>query len=629
MLDSETKRRIDGLRDILVGKTPSPQSQVEQIMTGLMFKFMHDLDCESIKMGGEASFFVGDYKKYGWQHFLDQKLSGAKKVQLYSEAIEAMYTHPTAQPLYREVFKNAFLPFRDPQTLSMFLKGIDKFRYSHSEELGNAFEYLLSFMGAQGDAGQFRTPRHIADFIVAVVDPQKDETILDPACGTAGFLISAYKHILAQNSTNQSGADSKPDADNKPEAKSRPGDKLSAKERRQLGKNLSGYDISPDMVRISLMNMFLHQFADPKIYEYDTLSSEERWSEYYDVILANPPFFSPKGGIKPHNRFAVQSTRAEVLFVSYIMAHLTPNGRAGVVVPEGIIFQTGTAYKTLRKSLVEDCLVGVISLPAGVFQPYSGVKTSVLILDKKQKRESIFFAKVENDGFSLGAQRTPIKQNDLPKILKQIQLFFSNQKTDLITVAKGDIENASYNLSMGIYEFQKEILNTEYPISTVKDVCDVTTGRKDVNSGNPNGIYPFFTCAKEHTFSDEFSFDTEALLIAGNGDVGRVSYYKGKFEAYQRTYVLDNFSKILPRYLFFILQAKLPIELNKLKQGNTMPYIKVGMLKNFEIPLPPIETQKQIVDELEGYQSEIENKKTEILHLQQKIQNKINKIWGK
>ena len=249
--------------------------------------------------------------------------------------------------------KILFLPFQDAQTLHMFLKGIDEFTYSHSEKLGDAFEYLLSFMGSQGDAGQFRTPRHIIDFIVAAVSPQKNENILDPACGTAGFLVSAYKHILAQNTS--------------PNAKM-PGDKLTTKERKKLGQQLSGYDISPDMVRISLMNMYLHQFAQPQIFEYDTLSSEDKWNEYYDVILANPPFFSPKGGvIKPHSRFAVRSGKAEVLFVSYIIEHLEPGGRAGVVVPEGIIFQTGAAYKTLRKRLVEDCLVGVVSLPAGCF----------------------------------------------------------------------------------------------------------------------------------------------------------------------------------------------------------------------------------------------------------------------
>ena len=163
------------------------------------------------------------------------------------------------------------------------------------------------------------------------------------------------------------------------------------------------------MVRLSLANMYLHGFADPHIVEYDTLTSEERWNEYADVIPANPPFMSPKGGIRPHNRFSVKSKRSEVLFVDYMAEHLTPSGRAGIIVPEGIIFQSQNAYTRLRKMLVEEYLVAVVSLPAGVFNPYSGVKTSILILDKSlaKKTDRVAFFKVENDGFDLGAQRRP------------------------------------------------------------------------------------------------------------------------------------------------------------------------------------------------------------------------------
>ena len=154
---------------------------------------------------------------------------------------------------------------------------------------------------------------NIIDFIVEIVNPQKNETILDPACGTAGFLISSYKHILNQNT------------------KKNLGDGLTVSDRKKIGENLNGYDISPDMVKMSLVNMYLHKFTNPKINEYDTLSSEEKWNEYYDVILANPPFFSPKGGITPHNKFGVKSSRSEILFVDYIIKHLRPNGRAGII----------------------------------------------------------------------------------------------------------------------------------------------------------------------------------------------------------------------------------------------------------------------------------------------------------
>src|SRR6266566_2306402 len=199
MLNQETKRRIDSARDILVGKVPDPKAQVEQITTALIYKFMDDMDNESEELGGKARFFVNEYEKYSWSKLLDPRLGGYDRLNLYSEALLRMPQNPNLPQLFRNILKDSYLPYRDTETLNLFLKEINGFTYDHSEKLGDAYEYLLSVLGSQGDAGQFRTPRHIIDFIVAVVDPKKDETILDPACGTAGFLISAYKHILKQH----------------------------------------------------------------------------------------------------------------------------------------------------------------------------------------------------------------------------------------------------------------------------------------------------------------------------------------------------------------------------------------------------------------------------------------------
>src|SRR6266568_1570221 len=448
MLNFDTKRRIDSARDILVGKVPDPKAQVEQITTALIYKFMDDMDKESEELGGKARFFVNEYEKYAWSKLLDPRLGGFERLSLYTEALLKMPQNPNLPQLFRNILKDAFLPYRDPETLNLFLKEINGFTYDHSEKLGDAFEYLLSVLGSQGDAGQFRTPRHIIDFIVEVVDPKKDETILDPACGTAGFLISAYKHILRQNTTTRSG------------------DQLTPEERTKLMRQFVGYDISPDMVRLSLVNMYLHGFPNPNVYEYDTLTSEERWDEKYDIIMANPPFMTPKGGIRPHKRFSTQANRSEVLFVDYIAEHLTTHGRAGVIVPEGIIFKSDSAYKALRKMLVNDNhLYAVVSLPAGIFQPYSGVKTSILLMDKQlaKKADSILFVKVENDGFDLGAQRRAIEKNDLTEALSVIQkykqalnentnihdMFLDEEEAMLATVVeKAKIaKNGDYNLS--------------------------------------------------------------------------------------------------------------------------------------------------------------------------------------
>jgi len=441
MLDIDTKRRIDTARDILVGKVPDPKSQVEQITIALIYKFMDDMDSQSEELGGKRKFFTGDFSRYGWSKLMSPALGGFEMLSLYAEGIAKMPENPGIPPLFRDIFKNAYLPYRDPETLKSFLKIIDEFTYDHSERLGDAFEYLLSVLGSQGDAGQFRTPRHIIDFIVEILDPKKTDTILDPACGTAGFLISSYKHILNANRDAAGSSTLTPD------------------ERGRLAQNFKGYDISPDMVRLSLVNMYLHGFTDPHIYEYDTLTSEERWNEFADVILANPPFMSPKGGIKPHKRFSIQAKRSEVLFVDYMAEHLTPAGRAGIIVPEGIIFQTQTAYRDLRKMLVENSLVAVISLPAGCFNPYSGVKTSILVLDKSlaKQTDSIAFFRVENDGYGLGAQRRAIERNDLPQVKSEIVSIFQSLKNHQpiaaipptlgLIVTKEKIGASDYNLS--------------------------------------------------------------------------------------------------------------------------------------------------------------------------------------
>jgi type I restriction enzyme M protein len=597
VLDSDTKKKIDSLRNILVGKIPNPQSQVEQITTGLIYKFMHDMDQESIEMGGEGSFFVGNYEKYSWNNLFDTKLSGVDKVKLYSDAIEGMYLNPSAPELFRNIFKNAFLPFKDPSTLNMFLKEVNEFHYSHSEKLGDAFEYLISIMDSQGDAGQFRTPRHIIDFIVEIINPQKHETVLDPACGTGGFLISSYKHILKTNTDKKLG------------------DLLSASDRKKVGENIGGYDISPEMIKLSLVNMYLHGFSTPDIEEYDTLSSEDNWNKYYDVILANPPFFSPSGGIQPHKRFGVESKKAEVLFTSYILEHLKPNGRAGIIVPEGMIFQVGKAYKELRKQLIENALIGVISLPAGVFQPYSGVKTSILILDKKlnKERDSIFFADVKNDGFSLGAQRTQIKENDLPIVLENFKDFTNGIDADHISIQK-EIINESGDYSLNLSKFQKAEVSSNFQVVKLSDVIELlNTKRKPIKKSNRvEGDFPYYGATGIIDYVNDYIFDEKLILVGEDGakwDEGDNSAFiaEGKYWVNNHAHVIRPLrDKVLDFYLVQVLNR---MDLLPFITGVTVPKLNQANLLSIQIPLPPIEVQQGIVNELEGYQKIIDGSK--------------------
>ncbi|MDD5301284.1 MAG: N-6 DNA methylase [Gallionella sp.] len=599
MLDTDTKRRIDTARDILVGKVPDPKSQVEQITIALIYKFMDDMDVEAEELGGKRKFFTGEFARYGWGKVMSSELGGHAMRDLYEEALKRMPENDKLPPLFRKILEDASLPYRDPETLKSFLKIINEFTYDHSERLGDAFEYLLSVLGSQGDAGQFRTPRHIIDFMVEILAPQKGETVLDPACGTAGFLISAYKHILRSNT----------------DAKKR--STLTPEEKGQLAQNFKGYDISPDMVRLSLVNLYLHGFTDPHIVEYDTLTSEERWNEYADVILANPPFMSPKGGIKPHKRFSIQAKRSEVLFVDYMAEHLTPTGRAGIIVPEGIIFQSQTAYKELRKLLVENSLVAVISLPAGCFNPYSGVKTSILILDKSIARQSnsVAFFKVENDGYGLGAQRRANAGEQLTQVQAELaeylQALRSHQPTDNLQptlgliVAKEKIAvNGEYNLSGEQYR-EGAVQSTHFPWRTIESLVETITPPAKIQKTafGVAGRFPIIDQSQDDIagWTDDESAlvrPSKPLVIFGDHTCAIKLVETPFAQGADGIKILQTIDALDPRFLFHVLRVR-PLE----STGYQRHYSK---LKEHQIPLPPLEVQKEIVAEIEGYQKVID-----------------------
>ena len=607
----------------LLEKYPIPKAQVEQITIALIYKFMDDMDTESVEMGGSPTFFTGDFEQYGWSKIFDPRLGGFDMLTLYSEAIIKMNQNPNIPQLFRDIFKNAFLPYRDPQTLKLFLKQINEFHYDHSEQLGDAFEYLLSVMSSQGDAGQFRTPRHIIDFMVQIVDPAMHETVCDPACGTAGFLISSYKHILKHNT------------------KDRPGDTLTPDEKKRLINNFVGYDIASDMVRLSLVNMYLHGFSNPRIHEYDTLTSEDKWNETFDAVLANPPFMTPKGGIRPHKRFSVQAQRSGVLFVAYIAEHLNPNGRAGVIVPEGIIFQSQNAYKQLRKMLVENYLYAVVSLPAGVFNPYSGVKTSILLMDKNlsKKTDSILFVKIAHDGYDLGARRKPIDNNDLPRALEEITNYKNcmlsgkeyEKKKHAHSVLKSKIaDNGEYNLSGDRYLDTSIPKETKFEFVEIGDLCEIFNGSRPkggaVSKGilsiggehiNANGSFNFsnpkYIPENFYESLKKGELNTNDVLVVKDGaTTGKVGFY-GENAPFKIGAVNEHIfifrtltSTILPYYLYSVLKSERGnLNILSYKVGAAQGGINLN-IKSMKIPLPPLDIQKEIVAEIEGYQKIID-----------------------
>ncbi len=635
MLTRDIKKTIDNARNVLVGKIPNPQAQIEQITIAMIYKFMDDMDIETVELGGNREFFVEELSEYAWSKIMSPQLGNEARMNLYTEALDKLQLSNKIPKLFRDIFKGAYLPFRDGQTLTLFLKEINDLSYSNSENLGNGFEYLLSIMGSQGDAGQFRTPRHIIDFIVDIVKPAKSDTILDPACGTAGFLISAYKYIQkTAEETKQP---------------------LTPQERTALTENIQGYDISPDMQKLALVNMYLHKFKDPKIYEYDTLTQDTRWDNYFDCILANPPFMTPKGGIQPHNKFGVKANRSEVLFVDYIMEHLNSTGRAGIIVPEGIVFQSANAYKELRKKLVEEnILYAVVSLPSGVFQPYSGVKTSILLFDKQlaKKTDKILFVEIQNDGFDLGAQRREIDKNDLPEAIEIINrwqnIINSHSELDseslikskLVTIVEKSklLENGEYNLTASRYKVTQDFSNCKWDMVKIGDICKILSGYAfDSKLFNEERGFPIIrirnikpnktTTLYNGDYDKNYIIHNGDLIIGMDGEFNHTLWNGGDALLNQRTCKLHSFKNVLKEWVNYFIGLKLK-EIEDSTYAVTVKHISNKQIMNIEIPLPPLEVQEEIVKELEEKEKAIEECKKLIETHKQKINDKIKSIWG-
>lgn len=621
----EFKRRINTARQILVGAVPSPAGQIDQITYALMYKFMNDIDDQSVALGGKRTYFIGDYAKFNWHELMSSTLGAHERLELYREAIQTMGKNENIPELFRSIYQNAFLPFNSSGVLTLFLKEIDKFNHGESDDIGDAYEYLLSITGAQGDVGQFRTPRHIIKFVVEAVSPTKDDRVLDPAVGTAGFLIAAYKHVKSQHDGKDSSGERNDEK------------RLTADELNKIHHNYRGFDIDPTMVRTAKVNMYLHGFKTPDIINHDSLSSEDYWNDWYDVILANPPFMTPKGGIQPHKKFSINANRAEVLFVDYIASHLKPNGRAGIVVPEGIIFTNGKAYRDLRKNLLDHSLYAVVSLPSGVFMPYTGVKTSVLLLDKElaAQRDEVLFIDIEHVGVSLGSTGKEIESNDLPEALRLINKFKEGaaiEPSNLgFTAHKDEIRSSHfYDLKQSLYKKRKTV-NTKYEYFKIKDFATVTKGKSSSTKTEP-GEYPLVLMAENHKTASHYDFDGEGVCVplmtaasTGVAAMKRVHHVKGKFALANLLAFVEpiDHQRVDSRYLYrALLHAK--DELAKLMKGAANVSMKTYDLETFEVPLPPIEIQREIVAE----ERLIEANRKLIELYQQKINTKIAEVWG-
>ena len=431
MITGELKNKIDKLwTEFWTGGITNPLTVIEQI-TFLMFARLLDhtenLNERKLKRGakGVKRIYADDQQQLRWSQF--RNLGGQEMlVRVRDEVFPHFKTVALAGTTYGEYMKDAQLMIQKPSLLVSAVNQIEALPLTQGDTKGDLYEYLLSKLTTAGINGQFRTPRHIIDFMVELMDPQPTETIADPACGTGGFLVRAMEYLMREF-TSQDGVLEETGDDGKP-YRIYTGDLLEPYREHIQAHMFHGFDFDATMLRIAAMNLLLHGVETPDIHYQDTLSTRftenekvAHWAEdAFDVILANPPFKGSLDFEDVHKTLLskVKTKKTELLFVALILRMLNLGGRSATIVPDGVLFGSSKAHQALRQMLVdENQLEGVISLPSGVFKPYAGVSTAIIVFTKGGRTDNVFFYDVQADGYSLDDKRQPVKDNDLPTAL--------------------------------------------------------------------------------------------------------------------------------------------------------------------------------------------------------------------
>ena len=471
MITGELKNKIDGLWDIFAaGGLVNPLEVIEQI-TYLMF--IHDLDdsdnlrakeCAMLGLPHKSIFEeeinIGNQIINGtqlkWSVFHDYPAD-----KMYSVIQEWVFPfikslHADKNSAYSKYMDDAIFKLPTPLLLSKVVDSLDDI-YSlmntmqSSDVRGDVYEYLLSKISQSGRNGQFRTPRHIIKMMVEMMDPSADETICDPACGTSGFLVASGEFLREHRKEEIFFNKQKKD--------------------HYMNHMFYGYDMDRTMLRIGAMNMMTHGIDNPFIEYRDSLSDQNSDKEKYSLVLANPPF---KGSLDAESVSAdllkvCKTKKTELLFLTLFIRILKVGGRCACIVPDGVLFGSSNAHKSIRKEIVENQrLQAVISMPSGVFKPYAGVSTAILIFTKTEHggTDNVWFYDMTADGFSLDDKRSPVNDNDIPDIIerfKNLDKEKERKRTDKsFMVPKSEIAENDYDLSINKYK-QTEYVAVEYP----------------------------------------------------------------------------------------------------------------------------------------------------------------------
>ncbi|MDA3809090.1 MAG: N-6 DNA methylase [Spirochaetaceae bacterium] len=491
------KSKIDQLWDkFWSGGISNPLTAIEQISYLLFMKQLDDLDLKQMadaEFTGETynSRFTGWWVPPEYRSKSDDDLqkqieeepfridknsfrwSKIKRITSTEEMLNHVQTKVFSflkdlngtESSFTHHMKNAVFIIQKPTLLFESIKIIDEIYeiiekdameggQTFQDIQGDVYEYLLSEIASAGKNGQFRTPRHIIKLIADLVDPQLGNAICDPACGTGGFLLGAYQYMVSQ----LAGKKGDVNIDEDGFARSSVSSFLTRDLRTILNDSLYGFDIDGTMVRLGLMNLMMHGVNDPQIEYKDTLSKGFTEVNRYHVIMANPPFTGSidKGDINEH--LQLSTTKTELLFVEQIFNMLRMGGTAGIIVPQGVLFGSGKAFKDIRQKIIDEAeLKAVITMPSGIFKPYAGVSTAILIFTKGGETEKVWFYDMESDGYSLDDKRNKLDGfGDLQDIVKKYKnrdpKVESDRKEKYFFVPKEQIKEEGYDLSISRYK---------------------------------------------------------------------------------------------------------------------------------------------------------------------------------
>ncbi|CAN5297154.1 hypothetical protein BH10BAC4_BH10BAC4_10620 [soil metagenome] len=636
-------KKVDHIMDVFFGAgVASHPTIIEQINYLLFMRALSQNDDDLRKIGvteAEQLVFDGELEKYRWDNLLTLN---AEQLFVALEECFRKIPESTTNKTVRLVFRNAHIKLFDKPTLRTVLHEIDAFAKLMDEGehegkrdiFGDTYEYLLSKLAQAGTSGQFRTPRHIIEFLVDVVTPKKGETIIDPAVGTAGFLVKAFEYLRREYTS--------------PEQLASGGafDQLNSKEHTFLYEHtFSGFDSDEDMIKFGMMNLYLHGLQNARMVRQNTLTDTAGSRDKYDVILANPPFSGRIDRDSVAEELQMNTGATEVLFLRYMIRHLTDNGRAGVIVPEGVLFNASGGHIKIREMLLENGLWCVVSLPSGVFNPYAGVKTSILFFDKTQaEKAEVLFAKVEHDGYSLSAQRKPVSQNDLPGILADIQLYQKSEdlqqpSTHVVTYDRIR-KTKDFNLTGDRYKLVEASLTHDYPMIELGDSTyfRIESGGTPSSKNNDywegdinwatladlpqsNRITEIHTTKRKITTEGLTKSSAKLLpigtiLVSSRATIGRVAIVRTETSTNQgfKNIVIQS-NEVLPDYVANVL-SQMTDTLKSIASGGTFAEFSKSSFEKIMIPLPPLDVQKKIVDEVENKQRAIDQARAIIATLE-------------